>query len=241
MVRHGAAAFSLSVGLAAFGASGAAMAQPGPGSSAPVDDGPYIRFGAGAAFVSDLEQDFTYNPNLLVIRDGTSGKVVDAGGGLTFAAALGFDYADGIRTELEYRYTASDVDGVTQVGGQNDGGALPANEDDLKAHLIMANFYFDFETQTPFTPFIGGGVGGAFVTNENAQKDAALAYQGRAGVSLDVGAGAALSLEYVYTQSRDLAFGPKDDAFTPTGPEGPRVDGDNYRSSSAMLSFRKRF
>ena len=206
-----------------------------------VDDGLYVRIGVGATFVEDLEQDYTFNPNFVSISAWPTGQRVENSEAATFAGAIGFDYADGIRTELEYRYASTEIDGVFQQDPVVGDVPVTPAEGDLKAHLLMANFYFDFDNDTPLTPFVGGGVGGAFVSNENGDSDAALAYQGRAGVSYDFDSGVSTSVEYVYTRSRDLVFGPNDDDFTPTGPLGPRIDGDNYIASSVMLSVRMKF
>jgi len=213
---------------------GAAIAQDA------VDDGIYVRVAAGAIFGSDLDQDITYNPNLAFAVAPPSRQMLEIGEGLTAAVALGFDYADGIRTELEYRYAKTDIDSVT-VGGGFAPDATTFPTEDLTAHLVMANFYFDFTNDSPFTPFIGGGVGGAFVSNELGDTDAALALQARAGVSYDLGDGVSFSTEFVYLRSNELAYGPNDDVFTPAGPFETRIDGDRYKTSSVMLSFRKKF
>ena len=195
-----------------------------------VEDGAYIRFGFGATFLSDQGRDFNYPPGMESLVALPEGAVTDYSTGKTFGAALGFDYADGIRTELEYRFADSPADTVTQVGGLADGDLSPA-DGDMKAHLLMTNFYFDFANSSPLTPFIGGGVGGAFVTNELEQRDAALAYQGKAGVSLAMGTGLSADLEYIYLRSNKLDFTPADSFVTD----------DRYQSSSVMVSMRKRF
>ncbi len=205
-----------------------------------IEDGMYVRVGAGAAFVSDLEQDFVYNPASPPGGAAATGQTVAVSESMTFAAAIGFDYDDGIRTELEYRYANTDIDSVTPIGGPAAGVAAVSDEQ-LQSHLVMANFYFDFANSSPLTPFIGGGIGGAFVSNERDQSDAALAYQGRAGVSYDAGAGVSVSAEYIYARSRDLVFGPNDDAFAEGDPRPFRLEGANFVSSSVMLSVRKRF
>lgn len=210
-------------------------------------DGLYWRVGAGASFNNDLNQDFTYNPNAPIGPDTPpANQTVALSSGLTAALALGFDYADGIRTELEYRYAQTDVDSVTPAGAVSASPGIDPNapqfpDERIKAHLLMSNFYFDFYTDGPFAPFIGGGVGGAFVTNENGDRDAALAYQGRAGVAVKLGEGFSLDVEYIYLRTNDLVYGPLDEEFNAAGSNGPRIDGDHYQSSSVMASFRKKF
>lgn len=213
--------------------SGAAMAQEDTAG-----DGAYIRIGAGATFASDLEQDLTYNPNQVfpaVVLP--AGQSVENGAGFIAAAALGFNYTEGIRTELEYRYAKTSIDAVTPEDRFGIGASV---NDDLKAQFILSNFYFDLNNGTRFTPFIGGGVGGAFVENENGDRDAALAYQGRAGASYDLGGGLSADVEYVYLRTNDLVYGPNDDDFTQDS-ASVRLDGDHYASSSVTVSFRKQF
>ncbi len=214
----------------------AAMAQEEVAS-----DGAYIRVGGGVSFLSDWEQDYTFNPNTAFVVAPPTGQTVSNGDGYFFGGALGFDYADGIRTVLEYRYASTTIDGVT-VNDPTLGPTLatPIN-DDIKAHFILSNFYFDWTNDSRFTPFIGGGVGGAFVENENGDRDAALAYQGRAGISFDMGGGFSLDTEYVYLRTNKLVYGPNDDDFTPAGPPGPRIDDDRYEASNVMASIRKQF
>lgn len=223
----------LSAALSGVAFSGGATAQDETNG-----DGIYVRVGAGASFASDLEQDFTYNPNQVfpaVVLP--AGQTIDSGTGFSAAAALGFNYTQGIRTELEYRYATTPIDGVTP----DDRIVLGApSNDDLNAHFVLSNFYFDLNNSSRFTPFIGGGVGGAFVENENGDRDAALAYQGRAGVAYDFGGGLSFDVEYIYLRTNDLSFGPNDDEFTADGPS-VRIDGDHYQSSSAMVSIRKQF
>lgn len=222
-------AFAISL-MAAFW--GVAIAQDA------VDDGAYIRVAAGASFVGNLNQDISYNPNLVITGLEPTTRTLEVNEGLTGAFALGFDYADGIRTELEYRYAIADITAITASGLAGDVTTMPNEQ--LRAHLLMSNFYFDFHNDGPFTPFIGGGVGGAFVTNETGARDAALALQGRAGISYDAGGGVSISTEYIYLRSNKLSYGPDDDDFTPGGPAA-RIDGDRYQSSSMMVSFRKQF
>lgn len=226
-------------GLAVATFSGSASAQDEEDRTY-TGDGVYFRIGVGASFASDLDQDINNNPNLVFVAAAPQRQSLNVDSTPTFAGALGFDYADGIRTELEYRYANANIESITVSDSINPDIVMPTDES-LSAHLLMANFYFDLNNDSNLTPFIGGGVGGAFVTNENGDRDSALAYQGRAGVSYDFGGGISISAEYIYTRSRDLAFGPNDDDFTPSGPFEPRYDGAPYVSSSAMVSFRKQF
>lgn len=206
---------------------------------APLDDGGYVRVGGGATFLSDWTQGYLYNPDQMFITAPAAGQSVANSGGFVAVAAIGFDYADGIRTELEYRYATSTVDQVVIDDPAGPMIGAPA-QDDINGHFLMSNFYFDFYNNSPITPYIGGGIGGAFIENENGLRDAALAYQGRAGFSWAMGGGWAADIEYVYLRSKKLVFGPDTDDFTPGGPFEPNISGDRYQSSSVILSLRKK-
>ncbi len=221
-------------GLIASVTLGVAHAQSEP------RDGFYVRAGAGANFLSDLEQDVTFSPFLVFVSPPSNGQTVSTETGFVAGGAIGFDYADGIRTELEYRYMTAGIASVTRTGGVSDPTVMTTPNDDLNAHLLMSNFFYDFHNGSRLTPFIGLGVGGAFVENEVAQRDAALAYQGRAGVALGLDGGFSVDFEYIYLRSNDLVYGPEDDDFVLNGP-AVRIDDDGLESSSVMVSLRKQF
>ncbi len=215
----------LMAGLTVLSIAGGVNAQ-----DAPAQDGSYIRLGVGATFLGEREREFAYNGAVFAVTP-PDGDVTDYGAGKTFAAALGFDYADGIRTELEYRYASSPEDTLTQVGGFSD-GSVSEVDGEMKAHLLMTNFFFDFANSSPLTPFVGGGVGGAFVANQFDERDAALALQGRAGVSLEMGTGFSADFEYIYLRTNELEFSDRIDFV---------VADDRYQASSVMVSLRRRF
>lgn len=225
---------SVAGGLFALVFAGAAVAQDAP------RDGFYIRAGAGANFLNDLDQDVTFSPFLTFVSPASTGQTVATETGFVAGAALGFDYTEGIRTELEYRYMTAGVASVTRTGGFSDPSVITTPNDDLNAHLLMSNFFYDFHNSSRLTPFIGLGVGGAFVENEFAQRDAALAYQGRAGVAVEMSGGFSVDIEYIYLRTNDLVYGPADDDFDLAGPS-IRIDGDGLESSTAMVSLRKKF
>lgn len=221
--------------LAAVGpVAGPALAQE------QAQDGFYLRAGAGASFASTLDQQFAYNPDLVFAGTPPSGQAVETDTGFLASFAAGFDYADGIRTELEYRYATNGVASVTPVGGVPNPPERSSGEN-LRGHFVFSNFYYDFRNSSRVTPFIGLGVGGAFVDVEGGERDAALAYQGRAGLSLGLNGGFSADVEYVYARSNTLRYGPANEDFTPAGPFEPAVDGDQYEASSVLISLRKQF
>ncbi len=221
--------------------AGAASAQDAPAR----EDGVYARLGAGVTFASDWEQDFVRNPGpgsggCLALGCNPDRQILDLGKGFVAGAALGFDYADGIRTELEYRYASAEISDIRLFESAIEVSGLAPN-DNINSHFLMTNFYFDFYNNGPLTPFIGGGVGGAFVENEFGERDAALAWQARGGVALALGDKLSADLEYVFLRSNKLVYGPNPEDFTPQGPFGTATVGERYQSSSVMISLRKHF
>lgn len=210
----------------------AAAAESEPGRAT----GLYVRGAAGIAFGDTLEQDLSYNPAFVFMTPPATSKTTDLGDGLAFSGAIGFQYAR-TRTELEYRRMASSIDAVAYAGGAAP-ALIPLN-DDLVAQALMSNVYFDFVNSSRLTPYIGFGVGGARVENELGERDAAFAYQGRAGVEVALGNKLSLGAEYVYFRTLAIEYGPKD--FDPSGPAGPRTDGDPFVSSSVMATARLLF
>ena len=201
-----------------------------------VDDGLYVRAGAGANFLNDWTQSLTNvgGPTCLAIGCNPDTLITRHDAGFVAGGALGFDYADGIRTELEYRYSQSPIESAVSSEAGTDIATNGVGED-TTAHILMGNFYFDFANETAFTPFIGGGVGGVFVTAFNGDRDAALAYQARAGVSWSLGSNLSLDTEYIFTRSQEFDFDPSaTNSFFAAG-------GERYQASSIMASFRTKF
>ncbi|MEK7264641.1 MAG: P44/Msp2 family outer membrane protein [Pseudomonadota bacterium] len=195
--------------------------------------GVYIRGGAGVVFGDTLNQDLSYNPAVIFVTPPATSKATNLGSGLALSGAIGFQYAR-TRTELEYRRMEPSIDAVAYAGGAAPGAAVVNN--DMTAQALMSNVYFDLVNSSMLTPYIGVGVGGARVENELGERDAAFAYQGRAGVDVALGAKLSVGAEYVYFRTLDLKYGPKD--FTASGPAGPRTDGDPFVSSSVMGTVR---
>lgn len=205
--------------------------------------GLYLRGAAGAGFADSLDQDFSYSPSYQPIVAPPTGKSTDIGGGLAWSAAIGFQYAR-TRTELEYRRFDLDADEVALTGG-----AVPstlADAGDVTAQAIMSNVYFDLVNSSRLTPYIGAGVGGARVENELGERDAAFAYQGRAGVELELSPSLSLGVEFSYFRTLEIVYGPEefDTSVPPTatfGPDFQRLDGEAFAASSVMASVRWTF
>ena len=78
--------------------------------------------------------------------------------GYNWAPKFGFP----IRTELEFAMRSSSSDS----GNGNHGFVYTDHDWSMNSHTLFFNAYFDIETGTPFTPYIGGGLGLAFNSAE---------------------------------------------------------------------------
>lgn len=92
------------------------------------------------------------------------------GGGI----AVGYDfkpnYGAPVRAEIEYALR-SESEGEYSDSYSIDGSLVTASGSmKFIVHSIFLNMYFDIETGTPFTPYLGGGLGVAFI-NADGQLD----------------------------------------------------------------------
>jgi opacity protein-like surface antigen len=204
--------------------------EPEPGGR---ESGVYLRAGGGVAFGGSFDQDLSFNPAIIPPTPFPTRKSTDLASGATFSAAIGFQYPGRTRTELEYRRMMVAVDSVAFAGGTAP-SALIGTDDKLTADALMSNVYVDLAPKGQLNPYIGVGVGGARITNELGERDAAFAYQGRVGIELALGGKAALGVEYAYLRTTDVVYGPED--FSGGG--FVRADGAPFVSSSIMASLR---
>jgi len=132
--------------------------------SAQAEDGFYATVRLGGAFTSDISH-----------SDGSA--AADAGGvdlegdvstGMSGSLALGMDYGSGLRAELEVGRASNNFDATFVENAQFfvPCGETPGNpcldqpaDGDLSAWRFMLNGYYDFDTNSQFTPYVGVGLG----------------------------------------------------------------------------------
>jgi len=173
---------------------------PGVSLSAGPAPGPYVSTQLGGIIQSDSTitgTDFSakiqYKP----------GFAVGAAGGYNFGM---------FRIEGELGYQRSDMDRVNCAGGICYGGSIKGN---IYAVSGLANAYIDFVNSTPFTPFIGGGVGAAFISADfdeksgtnNREDNTVFAYQGTAGLAYAINKNMTVDLKYRYFGTSDVDLG----------------------------------
>ncbi len=214
--------------------------------------GLYARVGVGGIAAGDLDQSITHDPRVASIVTPPNEQTTSFSAGPSASFALGFMYEAGTRTELEYRYADLSVDEVLRFGGfdpvEGELGPTPiAPGDDASAHFLISNIYYDVAEIGGVTAYIAAGVGGGFFKDAFGARDAALAYQGKAGLSTRLADKFYVDVEYIYTRTGELAFGSdalKNPEDLPSGEPGtlpPLFDGDEFQSSSVFVALRAPF
>lgn len=163
-------------------------------AAAGMAEGVYLSAKVGLSLLSD--SDLSYS-------DGSTGKLsFDNGWGLDLA--LGYQLPM-FRLEGEVAYRVndadefSDSDGVWKVNG------------DVKALTLMLNGYYDFCNTTPFTPYLGAGIGMARIDGSSDElgwddSDNVFAYQLMVGAAYALSKQLSVELEYRYVGTQDPEF-----------------------------------
>jgi len=203
-------------------------------SSAALADTTYGLYGTVAAGPS-FYQDVTTTPDL-----GEPGEAFPSDSSVSFktgfrtTAAAGWGWGNGIRTELEFGYSAADVD----TGGISNDGRV-------SQFTLMGNAIYDFDTGTPWTPHIGAGVGvgwdriggntpaPGFQTVDT--RATVVSWQALAGLEYAFNPQLRLGLDYRYIGSGDIEVAPQ--------PGGILAHGASYdlTSHNVLLTLRVNF
>lgn len=205
-------------------------------SSALAIEGMYVSGNVGAVILNHSDTTF---------GDLGSGRIgYDTGYAITAAVGRKVDY---VRLEGELSYSASDMEGGSGVIYSDDTKTVSASAGgDVQTLSFMLNTYFDIDTGTAFSPFIGGGVGVAkidakiwakgtkeeggvvsSISESASDDDVVFAYQGIVGVAYAINANTSLDLSYRYFATSDPDF------------EGD-IDSE-YGGNHFMLGFRYSF
>ncbi len=151
----------------------------------------YVGAGAGANWTADSD-----------ISGSGINTSADFDTGWVGALTAGYAYGNNLRTELELGYRSN---GIDSVGGANGTG-------DVKSWSFLSNLLYDVKNSTPFTPYIGLGLGAAIIDVNGASpvsssrvddSDAQFAYQGIAGVTYDMSEAVHLFADYRYMRTLD--------------------------------------
>ena len=191
----------LSSALFALGAGAAYSQSPMMLESS----GIYVNIGGGLTILPSTEEtphtrNFPENPR----NDNDANWAFDVGFGVD--AALGYDFGS-FRADLEFTYLTStfvfDVDPDAGRGDNEDA------DDTLTVIGGMANAWYDLDTGTAWTPYIGIGVGGTLLSVQLASgqdeedqyfdgSNLGFAYQAGVGVAFEVLSGFSLTAGYQF-------------------------------------------
>lgn len=172
--------------------------------------GLYGSIGAGLSYIDDERE---------VSNAGTSPFAFDSSAdydpGLGVYTALGYAWGNNLRTEVEFSYRSNDIDQI-DPGASFTGFPSGSISGDTKTYAVMLNALYDIDFGSAFTPYVGGGFGFASIDHDitgalatgGAPTDAlsiaygdqytTLAFQGIAGVAVDLAENMVLDLSYRY-------------------------------------------
>lgn len=154
--------------------------------------------------------------------------------GFAVGGAVGYQLNPNFRFEGEITYRRNELDEF-EVSGSN------FNADgEVDSVAFMANAFFDFANSTPWTPYLGAGLGVAVVEWDDVEvlggkaiddQDTVFAFQVGAGLGFEVTPNTTLSLDYRF-------FGTTDAHITD---EAGDNDDISYLNSSVWLGLRFAF
>lgn len=150
-------------------------------------------------------------------------------------SSAGYEWQNGFATEVEFTFRQNHLDRIATSSTLFRGG-------DMHSFSTMFNGYYRFHNETPFTPYIGGGLGEAVVVLNNTRPtvgldrrpfggtDCEFAYQGIAGVSYPIAPHLSAAAEYRYFASLRPGFEQREFKVSPS-----------YESHNAILRLTYSF
>lgn len=190
-----------------------------PFTAGAADRGFYLDLHGGVNWLTDSDFDTA----------GTSNEL-DFDTGWAVGTAVGYQYGNGFRSEIELTYRTNDVDGLNGVGTNGD----------VKAWNLFLNGYWDFRNSSRWTPYVGAGLGWAWVDFDSVgpvglsqvdDNDGNFAVQGIAGITFQATSNVDLFADYRYLTAFDQDL---------TNNGGASVDAD-YDSHTVMAGLRIHF
>jgi opacity protein-like surface antigen len=158
----------------------------------------YVAAGLGASFVNDVDS-----------TDSTGFTITaDLDTGIFGTGAFGRSFGN-FRAEAEVLYNTNDVSTISALG------VSIGASGDVSTLGFMVNGYYDFETNSKWKPYIGGGIGGANVSINSlsivgiplADDDTTvLAYQAKVGVAYEFSPAWEGTLGYRFFGTEDADF-----------------------------------
>lgn len=158
----------------------------------------YVGLGGGVGFQQDSD----------AIIGGIT-NVMEFDPGFVLNGNVGYGFENQLRPEFEVSYRRNNVDAVSGTGSGTNNG----HEDAL---AFMGNLFYDFDTRSGLTPYIGAGAGAALVAADNAgfvvggttlnSQPLRFAYQGIAGLAYEISERLDISADYRYFATMEPEF-----------------------------------
>ncbi|MHB1399323.1 MAG: outer membrane protein [Trichloromonadaceae bacterium] len=162
--------------------------------------------------------------------------------GIGFGLVFGKSYNNNLRIEGELGYRNNDLDAFVD----NDTGEILGAAGDITALSFLFNTYYDIANPSRFTPYLGAGLGGAYVSLDARTVDPefgdivfsdealAFAYQLGTGVACKLNRLLTLDLGYRYFSTAKLKFKDQD-------PSGDNSFETDYSAHNIALGLRLAF
>ena len=170
-------------------------------------DGPYISGHIGASWLSNADFDGSV-PGIRLSSE------VEFDTGVHLGAAFGYDFGE-FRVEGEFTYQSHEFKEVTdlELNGipQGDRDA----DGDIDAFIFLINGFYDIDTGTKLTPYLGGGIGFArldikdlFVAGivRGDEDDTVFAYQLAGGITYEITEQIVADLSYRFVATSEPDF-----------------------------------
>ncbi|MEJ2375414.1 MAG: outer membrane beta-barrel protein [Pseudolabrys sp.] len=231
--------------LLAVNAAHAADLVPLPPPPQPCCDNWYLRGYAGVGLNGNYTLDYLQNPANSSDFAFDYQSIADTP---FVGGAVGYNWNNWLRFDVSAEYRAKTR--VYAFGHYTTGGwALDTYEGNLDSWVFLANAFVDLGTWNCFTPFIGAGVGGAYVTLADFSdinpslagfgvgrnpSEWNLAYAFYAGVSYEVTKSLQVDLTYRYLNYGSITD--TVDCFGGCNPDSFKFD--NLYSNDIMLGLR---
>jgi len=126
---------------------------------------------------------------------------IDSDTGIVIDGALGYRWGQ-FRGEGELSYQKNDLYNYIEDG------YVERIKGDTTRNSLMFNGYYDFANSTPFTPFLGAGLGLSHIKVDARSygecTDTVFTYSASAGVALKINDAMSLEVKYSYLATSDL-------------------------------------
>lgn len=205
-------------------------------SATAAEQGVYFGANMGAVFLEDSSVSAPVGSSFDIEYDS----------GMSYGILLGYDAGTYFsksgntsgRLEIEYARRSNDADEVEENGVFRPVGG------EAIVDSLMINSWVDFRTESPFRPYLGGGLGAARLTLDDAgfsdDDDIRFAYQAGAGIGLPIGNHLTISVGYRYFSMLDATL--RAETLDPeTDAVQEREYDIEYSSHNIDVGFRFRF